>query len=385
MNVYSFFKKLGFSLQQKEDWVESFLPTDVFFKKYQDVLPNVRIGCSFSPEYLQDIIKDKSSAKGLEALAFIIGDLKIREIRLGIRWNLVEKEKGKIDFSYYKPYFDYCLNHEVSICLNIGPIKTFRWPEQFVPEWALKSLEKIPKKKAVLDTQDELSKLALSYTERLLSYLTKEYSVKELAKITTVQPENESFHTFGVYSWRMSESYILSLIPLVSKYLPNAGIMLNSSETRNLNAIIRLFQTLRVNNYKQPLKSGFNYYYTVPRMLKIPFVGKLDSISRTQLVRRNLCRKNIKCAQDYGYTIEVSEAQFEPWLPVKSPGSSAQEFRYLLIRTIAHILNTKEVSVIRLWGIERFFHAFNTNSATSEQKEILDIIKRINTDTYHKK
>jgi len=376
--VYSFFKKLGFSLQQHEDWVESLLPTDNFLKAYKTRLKNTKIGCSFSPEYLEEITKNPTPEVGLKALQFIINDLYMRHIRLGIRWNKVEEERGKIDFSYYKPYFDYCLSQNVSICLNIGPIKTFRWPEQYVPEWALKSLQKIPKKKAVLDEKSEIAVHSLLYAERLLSYLAKAYSTKELARITLVQPENESFYPFGVYSWRLSQSYMTRLIVLVKTYLPHAGIMLNSAETRNLNAIIRLFQSLRTIGYQNTLVSGFNYYYAVPLMQKLPFFMRLDSISRTQLAGRNLCRKNIECAKDFGYSIEVSEAQFEPWPPMMSPGSSAQEFRYLLIRCISYILNTQKYAVIRLWGIERLFYSFYTKSATDEHKEIVEIIKQIN-------
>lgn len=378
MNFWGFFKKIGFSFRQREDWIASHAPTEIFFNLYKNQLKNTTIGCSFSPEYFEEITSNLTPEVRVKALKYIVDMLFIKEIRFGLRWNQIERDKGKWDFSYYKPYLDFLLQADVSVCLNIGPIKTFRWPEHYVPDHILKMLTQIPAIGTIITEKSELGRYAFNHAEQVLKYLKSHYSEAQLKKITSIQIENEPFHKFGKYEWRMSESYILALIKLVQNYLPHAGIMLNSSETKNIKTIATIFQTLRKKGYSNMLISGFNYYYLIPKMLHLPGLGKLDSISKTQISGKNICQYNKNCAETYSYQIEISEAQLEPWHSVVSPGNSAQEFRYLLVRCISHILPQNQRGVIRVWGIEHLVGKALNKTMDHEHKEILDIIKRIN-------
>ena len=68
----------------------------------------------------------------------------------------------------------------------------------------------------------------------------------------------------------------------------------------------------------------------------------------------------------------------EPWGKFVSPGASARELRFVLLRCINNILDPEDNSVVRLWGIELLVKKILSNRLTAEEKEIVNIIKKIN-------
>ena len=157
-------------------------------------LSNVTIGASFSPE--ESEYKDLNRTQIIEALKVIHQTFGIKDIRLGIRWNKAVDAEGGLDLSYYKPFLDYCLKNNVSLTLNIGPIKTFRWPEDHVPQTVLEKLSHTLQKGQTIKMQSELAKQAVAYLKELLNTLENSYSNEELKNIVMIQPENEAFKGF---------------------------------------------------------------------------------------------------------------------------------------------------------------------------------------------
>jgi len=86
-------------------------------------------GVTFSTKFSKEIGLDWQ-----EAYLAILDDLKVKEIRLPVYWDEIEKEPGVFDFSDY----DYILNEgekrNVNFIVSIG-WRLPRWPECHAPEW----------------------------------------------------------------------------------------------------------------------------------------------------------------------------------------------------------------------------------------------------------
>jgi hypothetical protein len=186
-------------------------------------LDNMIIGCSFSPEMF------RQEKEALDALKLVVNEFHIKDIRLGIRWNRAVDSAGKAHVGYYRRFIDYCIREKANICLNVGPIKTFRWPEQHVPQFVTENIENIAPKSGIISLQDEIAQEALDYLNDLLEILKREYG-KNKKTFSAIQPENEPFVKFGTYRWTMSDEYLKNVLKLIRGYFPEPDILLNSGE-----------------------------------------------------------------------------------------------------------------------------------------------------------
>lgn len=366
------------------------LPLEQYLSYYHEKFKGVTIGCSFDPDLVAQMYerenheRNLSVEKVLHVLKVLIHDFGITEIRLGIKWNRVVNEKGNFDFSYYHPYLDYCLTNNINVCLNIGPIKTFGWPEEFVPQHIL---DKNENSSSIVLKNSELGKCAINYLDILLKHLQTSYSKQKLDSIKIIQPENEAFNVYGKQKFVLSDEYLIEVIKNVNSIFPDKKILISSSETRDIKSILRVFKKVvdaRNIQYKK-LIIGINYYYNLPQFVKVPLLGPVDNITFSNLMQRNTHTENIKRAQKLGYGIEVTEAQFEQWGRVYlSPGYSHHEAKYLLARCVDNILDSNSGGIIRLWGFERYAKKKLENTLSNDHKKNLELIQRINSTTTEK-
>ncbi len=132
-------------------------------------------GVTFSTKYCSEIGLDWR-----EVYAAILDDLQVKEIRLPIYWDEIEKTPGVYDFSRYDYIIREGEKNNVKFIANIG-WRLPRWPECHAPEWAAK--EKLPQ------THD----LVIS----MLKATVQHY--KDNPSIVAWQLENEPFFdAFGV-------------------------------------------------------------------------------------------------------------------------------------------------------------------------------------------
>lgn len=354
------------------------LPPNEFFEKYSKELLQIQIGCSFNPEHwILYNAEQKDSNIKLKVAKFIIEDLQMKEIRLSIRWSEVYKN-GVFSFDYYHELFQYFLKHDVNICLNIGPIKTMRWPEEQVPDYILKELRKIPKKKEVIEANSELGILSLQYLEDLLIFLKQYLTPVQLKRIKSIQGNNEAFYQFGEYKWTISPDLELKVFNLINKYFPDKDLMINSAGRSNLREVINLIKAFKTGN-KIKFHIGYNYYYRLPGQRRFPFINTLDNLFHVNSFALSMGNLKKFC-RELDISIEISELQGEPWEDLKSPGNSIQEFHFTLIRCMKEILNLSDErkSIIRYWGIEEFALKFIENRESEENKKIKDLIVKLN-------
>ena len=358
-----------------------------FIERNRDRLANIRLGSSFSPEefrYLTD--RDGEFADPRQALGIVINELGIRDIRLGTRWSEVVDEKGEFDLRlfdiYYVPFIDYCIENGVEICLNVGPIKTFRYPEDHVPQKVLDNLSYIPLKNTMIDPDLEMAEKALNYLNSLLSYISSKYRGEKMERIKIVQPENEPFNHAGRNKWALSHDYLLATMGIINKYFPKSSILINSDGEKSLEEISDFFKILMQKNsqFRGRLISGIDFYHKKPGRVELPVIGQLDPITWEQVKGDNPFRENIERSRsrEAPYKIEVTELQNEPWGSQTSPGNSASDLRFIIQRSLDHLIDPDKESVLRIWGIEMLVRRMIRGRLSKEQTEITDLITKIN-------
>ncbi len=318
---------------------------------------NITLGCSFSPEYCEQI----GIVDPLKSLKFIYSKLHIKDIRFGLRWNRVD-DGNELSLSYYKKYLDYLLSKEINVCLNIGPIKVFRWPEDHIPSY----LDDYATSN--IDEYSEISKRSLIYLESLLDLLKEEYG-KKLEK-ETFQIENEAFNRFGELKVKISPEHVYLAIKVLNEKFPNNRLMINSAGRTNLRAILNVFDRIHgegMYDYKS-LILGINYYYKLPHTQ--PFFNVIDTMKISYPFDMSLKQLHRRCLKD-GFHIEISEGQFEPWGSQKDPGNTFNDYKYLLEKS-SEILNVNpKEKVLRLWGVEEFSQKFLKKEESDEHLGIL--------------
>jgi hypothetical protein len=362
---------------------EARLAPEAFLAVYEQRLRSRRIsiGCSFAPEQF-GAAPGQAAANdaALEALKVAVEQVQIGDVRLGLRWNHLCPD-GEAFSDFYAPYLEYCLGspHVRDVCLDIGPIKTFRWPEVHVPEAVLAGCSQTPAPGAVIDAGTELAERSFMHAQRTLDYLDAEFcgSRSRLAFCF-----NEPFHPFGPQRWTMSEGYLEQLVLLVRRStFADASFVVSSSEGTDLTRIADLFERLLGTDpsLRGRLVSGYNYYPFTPPPLDLPVVGEqLAALRRWWYAPRRGAAANRARARSTGYRIEVSEAQCEPWGTEQRAGNSLALYQHVLAECIDHILEPQQAeSVIRMWGIE---HQLRRAAAASgaENRAILELTRAIN-------
>jgi hypothetical protein len=292
--------------------------------------------------------------------------MNIKNIRFGIRWNKVCHKENEFDFSYYHPWIEELNKRKMKICLNIGPIKTFRYPEDHVPSFVLKKLAKnLPNKNEFITENSLIAKEGMKYLTRLLKYLKKTY---EEDTFDVFQPENEPTTTFGTHEWKMSREYLNQIIDLIHKYYPDKGIMINSHVTPdNSDPLMTTFEKtnefvlkLREKYPQKKLIVGFNYYIQHPEAELIPnflykekevdnFEKQMDTYAVLKKIKgEKFIKDSLNKLKEKNIDIEISELQLEPWGKYTAPGNDVYLFHQVMLRAGKLV----DRGVMRIWGVE---------------------------------
>lgn len=161
-------------------------------------------GVTFSTKFCSEIGLDWK-----EVYAAILDDLKVKEIRLPIYWDEIEKTEGVYDFSQYDYIIQEGAKRDVNFIVNIG-WRLPRWPECHAPEWAAQ--------KSLAKTQ--------AMTIKMLGKVIEHY--KDEPSITAWQLENEPFFdAFGVCP-QSDENFFAKELETV-KNLDNRPVIVSAS------------------------------------------------------------------------------------------------------------------------------------------------------------
>jgi len=117
-----------------------------------------------------------------ETYLALLDDLRVRSLKVAAHWDLIEKEEGNFNFEDLDWQIKEAEKRKAKILLVIG-MKTTRWPECHIPDWA-KNLDKKNQQEKILEI---VKKIVLRYNDsKTISYW---------------QVENEPFFRFGECPW----------------------------------------------------------------------------------------------------------------------------------------------------------------------------------------
>jgi hypothetical protein len=364
----------------KQTWslASKFSPNTQFdFYESHPFLNSISLGASFSRHRWE---QTGSNFSAIEGLKFAVDKLGIRQVRLDIRWNECQKNPDNIQLT--TELLDYAFDTGLEVCLNLGPIKTFGWPESHVPQWVLARITKTGKIPRKVDLQSQLGRLSLDYLGKLLDQLELRYGPDLGSKIHTWQIENEVFTPFGEKIFKMQYDYLSRLIELIATKNPHPRILLNSAGRYQLRKIGHFFTQATSNLKIQPV-IGLDYYYTINLLEKYPVLKRFDLLNLARPWDWSV-QDLIDIASSKGWGVEVTEAQFEPWHLADGPGNSLVDFQFMLLRLGQYFQPTKyahtfqQPLLIRLWGVERFVSLILDQKDTPKHRRILHLIQKIN-------
>lgn len=373
--------------EQKKDYGLANVSNVEFLEKFPNA-KNLRIGTSWSTEEFLGLTKFDSDqdadVKVFDALDFLINDLKIRDIRLRLIWSNIESGKNQIKIPELDiKIINYLISKKINICLNIGPLKCFRYPEMHLPQRVFDLFSTPKEKEFLMDLENPIAKESLIYLENLCKEIRKTFDSKKFDQyVKAIQLDNEPKSRFGLNKWLLGDNYMIKTFLIAQKYFPNQKFLINSpfvpfDWTEILEPDLQLCLNL-INKLPKEIKQkiilGLNFYNYVPYIPKILFANVYpDNYSAMEAMYGKF--QNI--LKNLNFDFEVTESQFEQWgdnYPFNLPGNSAEHLRYSLLRHLNLINKNYGKTVIRLWGIERFI------VKQKENREIVELVREINDD-----
>ncbi len=188
-------------------WLLSFLAIVFivyFFVGSSKPAKNIAWGVDFSAKQTDFLKLDEK-----ETYLAILDDLKARNIKISVHWDLIEKEQGKYDFSDLDWQVSEAEKRDAKIVLAIG-MKTPRWPECHLPQW-VRNMNEDSQQEEILN---ELRTIVLRY--------------KDSPSISAWQVENESLLNFGACPW-MDANFLKKEVAFVKSLDPNHPVIVTDS------------------------------------------------------------------------------------------------------------------------------------------------------------
>lgn len=272
------------------------------------------LGISFRPRQAEALGLDPHAA--LEQLLALPFDL----VRLGAYWDHMETGPGTFDPSELDWQIEAAEAAHKQIIVCLGPVKTFGYPEYFVPRHHL--AEPITEGSLV---QPETHSSLLSAGEAFITRVVERYRHRQA--IIAWQVEHEAVDPLGLeHSWRLSVPFVRREVDAVRTADPARPIMMNGFLPTS--SPVRLQQWWRTRYQGDSLS-------VAPRLADIvgidfyPCHG-LVSVGRHTLYldgsrlpwqqrrRRRLFRW---AAAQPGRRVMIAEGQAEPWETVTTPPS----------------------------------------------------------------
>ena len=215
-----------------------------------------------------------------ETYQALLEDLKVKNIKLLTQWDLIEPGEGEYYFEDLDWQIERADEEGAKILLVIG-MKTGRWPECHIPEWAKGLVEEEKQQERILKL---IEKIILRYQGQ--------------ASIDMWQVENEPFFPFGECP-RSDKNFVKKEINLVRSldFKKRPIIISDSGEWSFWLGVARLGDIVGTTMYKK-VWSG---------PLKIYFYSHLPPIfywRRAQVIEK-FFQKKVICV----------ELQAEPWCP----------------------------------------------------------------------
>ena len=272
---------------------------------------STRLGISFRSPQLEVLGLDgRATLRKLLAYPFEL-------IRLGAYWSRLEPEAGRFQTDELDWQLDAAERAGKQIILCVGPVKTFSYPEFFVPAHQLLH----PLREGALvqpGAHGSLLEAGIAFVARVVE------RYKERKAIIAWQVEHEAVDPLGMeHSWRLAAAFVEKEVEAVREFDATRPIMMNGFLPTSMP--VRLHQWWRTRDQGDSLSiaqrladfTGIDFY---PRHAIASIAGRtvyLDG-SRSPWQRRRR-RQIFASARGGGRRLMISEGQAEPWEMVTTP------------------------------------------------------------------
>jgi len=247
-------------------------------------------------------------------------------IRLGAYWNRMEPEPG----AFYPDELDWQIDAAEQagkqIILCVGPLKTFSYPEFFVPDHYLRH----PFPEHTLIKPSAYPSLLIAATE-FITRLVERY--KHRKGIVAWQLEHEAVDPLGVeHSWRLDVTFVEKEIEAVRKADPTRPIMMNGFLPTSLP--VCLSQWWRTHDQGDSLALaqrmadivGIDYY---PRHALMTMGTKTLYLDGSKsLWQQRRWKQLFALSRKHGQKLMIAEGQAEPWETVTTPPNPSGQGMY---------------------------------------------------------
>jgi len=231
-------------------------------------------GVNFSHKHAQNLGLDWQ-----KAYLALIDDLGVKNIKLGVYWDLIEPKKGEYNFSDLDWQVKTAEDKGIKLLPVIG-MKAPRWPECHIPQWAA-DLNKEEQQREVLG---------------MIKEIIQRY--KGSSSITKWQVENEPFFPFGECKWT-DKDFLKKEIDLVKSLDDQKRpiVISDSGEGSFWFTAAQLGDVVGTTMYRKVWSTQFKTYLNYP-FLPVFYWRKAEII-------RKIFNKKVICV----------ELQAEPWGP----------------------------------------------------------------------
>jgi hypothetical protein len=247
-------------------------------------------------------------------------------IRLGAYWNQIEPEPGVFHTGKLDWQIDAAEQAGKQIILCIGPLKTFSYPEFFVPAHHLMH----PLQEHALIKPFAYPSLLAAATA-FVTRLVERY--KHRKAIVAWQLEHEAVDPLGVeHSWRLGVSFVQKEMEAVRMADSTRPIMMNGFLPTSLP--VCLSQWWRTHDQGDSLAVaqrmadivGIDYY---PRHALMPVGTKTLYLDGSKRLWHQSRRKQLFAwASSHGQKLMIAEGQAEPWETVTTPPNPSKQGMY---------------------------------------------------------
>lgn len=238
-------------------------------------------------------------------------------LRLGAYWNQIESEPGRFDTSELDWQIDTAEQAGKQIILCVGPLKTFSYPEYFVPAHHLSA--PFPEHTLI---QPAAYPSLLTAATAYLTRLVERY--RDRKSIIAWQLEHDAVDPLGVeHSWRLDASFVEKELAALRQADSTRPVMLNGFLPTS--SPVRLVQWWRTRDQGDSLAVaqrladliGIDYY---PRHALMALGKRTLYLDGGEKVWRQRRQKHlISWIKTHGQRLLISEGQAEPWETVTTP------------------------------------------------------------------
>jgi hypothetical protein len=247
-------------------------------------------------------------------------------IRLGAYWDRMVPDSGRFCSDELDWQVDAAERAGKQIIICVGAVKTFGYPEFFVPAHQLR--EALPEGALVEPaTHGELLRAAVVFVARVVA------RYRACEAVVAWQVEHEAVDPLGMeHSWRLSTEFVRAEVAAVRAADPTRPIMMNGFLPTSLP--VRAQQWWRTRDQGDSLSVakqladvvGIDFY---PRHALVTLAGctlYLDGSRRRWQQRRR--RRLFDWAESSGRTVMIAEGQAEPWEAVTVPPDPRRRVMY---------------------------------------------------------